>query len=412
MPDANSDPDSYTSFRGMEPSRDAPNPLRPYYIPPSIGIPHDTSAQNVSAAPKTYTIRATSPPRPKNSNLRSSARDYLDGLDYADYLPDRSPSISEMVKRLMDQAIWNYTSVLLAQPFEVAKTVLQVHLASGGPGIVHPKPSRAHSGYGSNSDPHRRGGYGQDSGGYQEVGRLSISGPGSPILLRMNTNSGLTPGAKQSSYFEVDDGQQEDDDSDSDSPSYFTSNAPQLASPSYPASLAHSIPSHPSRQSSYQKQRRPPSRSHSTTPTPGSMPHSQARDYKLDLKRTDAVLEVISQLWQKEAAWGMWKGTNMTFVYNILLRTIEAWIRSLLAALMNLPEAGMISMGTGGASLAASAGGGIGNASGLDILDSSNPLASLGVAIAAAGITGLILSPLDVLRTRYFLAIFYDSDIC
>lgn len=217
----------------------------------------------------------------------------------------------------------------------------------------------------------------------------------------MNTNSGLTPSVEQSSYFQVEDEGEEEDDSDSDSPSYFTSAAPRVMSPQYPGSPAHSFPSQPSRQSSYQRQRRPPSRSHSTTPTPGSMPHSLSKDYKLDLKRSDAVLEVIAQLWQKEAAWGVWKGTNMTFVYNILLRTIEAWIRSLLAALMNLPEAATISMGAGGASLAASAGGGIGNASGLDVLDSSNPLASLGVAVAAAGITGLLLSPLDILRTRF-----------
>lgn len=37
-----------------------------------------------------------------------------------------------MTKRLVDQAIWNYTSVLLAQPFEVAKIVLQCRQADGG----------------------------------------------------------------------------------------------------------------------------------------------------------------------------------------------------------------------------------------------------------------------------------------
>lgn len=289
-----------------------------------------------------------------------------------------------MVKRLMDQAIWNYTSVLLAQPFEVAKTVLQVHLASSHATDLQPRRVT------------------QKLGSYQEVGR-----PSSPILLRMNTNSGLTPGVfEQGSYFDVqdveEDAEEDDDDSDSDSPSYFTSTAPRsMASPAFPGSPAHSYPSHPSRQSSYQRQRRPPSRSHSTTPTPGSMPHAQSpKGVRLDLKRSDAVLEVLGQLWQKEAAWGVWKGTNMTFVYNILLRTIEAWTRSVLAALMNLPEAGTISLGSGGASLAASAGGGMGSATGLDILDSSSPWASLGVAVAAAGLTGLVLSPLDVLRTR------------
>lgn len=38
----------------------------------------------------------------------------------------------DIMKRLVDQALWKYTSVLLAQPFEVAKTVLQVQVASTG----------------------------------------------------------------------------------------------------------------------------------------------------------------------------------------------------------------------------------------------------------------------------------------
>lgn len=33
------------------------------------------------------------------------------------------------MKALVEQALWKYTSVFLAQPFEVAKTVLQVQLA-------------------------------------------------------------------------------------------------------------------------------------------------------------------------------------------------------------------------------------------------------------------------------------------
>lgn len=34
----------------------------------------------------------------------------------------------EVIKALVDQALWKYMSVLLAQPFDVAKTVLQVQL--------------------------------------------------------------------------------------------------------------------------------------------------------------------------------------------------------------------------------------------------------------------------------------------
>lgn len=53
-------------------------------------------------------------------------------MDYSDYLPESSPSSTQVMKGFMEQAIWKYTSVFLAQPFEVAKTVLQVQAGSNG----------------------------------------------------------------------------------------------------------------------------------------------------------------------------------------------------------------------------------------------------------------------------------------
>jgi mitochondrial fusion and transport protein UGO1 len=160
------EPSAHASFRHSATSSDAPNPLRPYYVPPSIGLPPDpvshTRDNATNSAAGRYISRPTTPPRPKGSSLRSSAREFFPDLDYADYLPERSPSMAETVKSLMDQAIWNYTSVLLAQPFEVAKTVLQCHLASSGPGIVAPKAQRGTSAYGSASGS----GYSSRSNGY------------------------------------------------------------------------------------------------------------------------------------------------------------------------------------------------------------------------------------------------------
>jgi len=95
-------------------------------------------------------------------------------------------------------------------------------------------------------------------------------------------------------------------------------------------------------------------------------------------------MEVVSQEWTKEGAWGVWKGTNTTFVYTILVKTVESWSRGLIAALMNVPDPGALN--------------GLGPA--VDIIDASYPWASLGVAVAAAVATGLILSPLDLVRTK------------
>ena len=112
----------------MSASREGPNPLRPYYVPPSVG-PSTRSTPNTSA--NTTTKNASSAPAAKPS-FGSSARDILSDLDYSDYLSDASPSATDVLKRLIDQAAWKYTTVLLAQPFEVAKTVLQVQHAGTG----------------------------------------------------------------------------------------------------------------------------------------------------------------------------------------------------------------------------------------------------------------------------------------
>ena len=111
----------------MSNPQEGPNPLRPYYIPPSVGLApatniHPSTTQAIGS--KHATSINTKP------SFGSSARDILSDLDYSDYLSDASPSAVEVVKGVVDQALWKYTSVLLAQPFEVTKTVLQVQLSS------------------------------------------------------------------------------------------------------------------------------------------------------------------------------------------------------------------------------------------------------------------------------------------
>jgi fusion and transport protein UGO1 len=119
----------------MSGPQEGPNPLRPYYIPPSVG-PRPFSGSNSSEAPNLGSKPASSFSDPRPS-LGSSARDLLSDLDYSDYLSDKTPSATAVVKGLVDRALWKYSSVLLAQPFEVAKTVLQVQLDASPCGAVN-----------------------------------------------------------------------------------------------------------------------------------------------------------------------------------------------------------------------------------------------------------------------------------
>ncbi|KAH0562127.1 hypothetical protein GP486_003178 [Trichoglossum hirsutum] len=300
---------SSSSYSG----RDAPNPLRPYYISPSIGQPPDSNSYQTFSSGNRNALPA--PPK----QPFSSARDMLSDLDYSDYLSDSSPSVMDMMQELLDQALWKYTSVLLAQPFEVAKMVLQCQIAAPRSGAI--------------------------------AGSIGVRGQ-RPTY----TDDRLYP---------------DSDGSDFDEPSsYFT--------PSVPISC----PSRSPTTRSGHRRRTPSQTISATSPTT-----SPSRSHKLALHRQDSLLEVLSQLWQKESAWGVWKGTNTSFIYSVLYKTIECWTRSLLAALLSIPDPGLLP----------SSALGIGS---LDIADSPSPWASLGIAVAAAGIAGVLLSPLDTIRTR------------
>jgi fusion and transport protein UGO1 len=123
----------------MSSSREGPNPLRPYYIPPSIGIPQGPAATNAATS---------SGPRPSTNNngtaptYASSARDIFSDIDYSEYVSESSQSTLDTIRELLDQALYKYMSVLLAQPFENAKTILQVRTQAAGDGTIPVQSSR------------------------------------------------------------------------------------------------------------------------------------------------------------------------------------------------------------------------------------------------------------------------------
>lgn len=106
----------------MSNPREGPNPLRPYYIPPSIGLPPTP----VAGATSTGTTHGVGLRNGTTASYASSAREMFTDIDYSDYLTESSPSSVDTVRRLLDEAVYRYFSVLLAQPFDVAKTILQV----------------------------------------------------------------------------------------------------------------------------------------------------------------------------------------------------------------------------------------------------------------------------------------------
>jgi fusion and transport protein UGO1 len=303
---------------------DGVNPLRPYYLPPSIGEPAEVLP---TPGPRAFT-QANSTGR-----YASKARDIFSDIDYKDYIAEPSPSVVQTVKEVLDELLWKYTSVLMAQPFEVAKTIMQVRAQDDLGGLEAAAVAAAESKQRQAS---------QKIHIYDEVGASSDHAEdGNPLTTRQGTHS--------------------DSDSDVDESAFFTSHQPRAPSPSVS-------------RSGHARHGRSPS------PQPSAKP---VLAHQLGIRTPDSVLEVIAQLWQKEGAWGVWKGSNATFIYSVLQSLLENWSRSLLSALFNVPDLGVRH-----------------DMDRLVDIASPYPWASLCVAAAAAVTTGLILSPLDLVRTR------------
>ncbi|KYK61566.1 mitochondrial fusion protein [Drechmeria coniospora] len=281
----------------MSTHREGVNPLRPYYIPPTIGEAVDPISS--SHANSSYSQHATG----NNTRYATKARDVLTDLNYKGLLDDSSPSIVQSAKELVDELLWKYTSVLMAQPFEVAKMMLQARDQDDNATLGTPEP--------------------------------------------------------------------EDSDSEGDEPAYFTSNVPGAAMPSRNGALGN---------------RRQPSSLPQSTRAPKKPNHY------LVLRRPDSVFDVIGQLWARDGVWGVWKGSNATFLYTVLQSLLENWSRSFFSAIFNVPDLGVKE-----------------DLERLIDIASPYPWMSLFVAGAAAVATGVLLSPLDLVRTRLIMTPIYNG---
>lgn len=140
--------------------------------------------------------------------------------------------------------------------------------------------------------------------------------------------------------------------------------------------------------------------SHARTPSPRVDPNY------VRLTKPASVMHAISQLYATSGAVGLWRASNTTFLYNILLRTTDSFIRSLLLAILGLPDIpGPPHSGLApGLTTPLAAG-----FSGIDLTDSPNPLGSLIVIGISSCLTGLFLLPLDMVRTRLLITPIHHS---
>lgn len=287
----------------MQDARYTPNPLRPYYKPASIGVAD--IASNATAA---------------TSKSASGSSFSFPDLDYSDYISDAAPSISLSLKSIIDQTVWKYTSVVFAQPFEVAKLILQARVAQEDDGERHKRQS---------------------------------------FHVEPQEEEAFTYGY---------------DNSDDDEPNYFSSSAP------YEKPFSDRSPDRGRRG-------RPPR----DDSAPRHRDHQQSPDGYLVLKNPHSLMDALSSLSSNSGALAMWRATNSTFVYNILVRTLETFFRSFLAAVFGIAESEVLLPLSSGSIPDSS------------ILSSPSPTSTVLIATAAAALSALLLAPIDAARTRLIL---------
>ncbi|KAK9387490.1 mitochondrial carrier domain-containing protein [Lipomyces mesembrius] len=316
------------------------SPLRPYYQRPELVFQNGVPDLAITKAGNGTSSSTSGFGSGGLLGLSSSQADsILADLDYADYL--ELPNTSELVRGLTNAMLTRYSSTFLAQPFEVAKMVLQC---------------------GRYERPRTR------------IGSSPLPGPG---LISTKKGSSQKRGRRGQiddiDTFEIDNLDDEDVEVQ-----YFSTPGESSSRQTAKHKRVESVSSSGSAKSSS---------SHGSTSkrsNAGRGMHRNTSEPVAEIYRIGPhrpyILGAMGALWTKDGPWGVWRGTNATFVQNIMFTTLESWLSAFFSAVFSLPDP-----------------------SSLEIADSSHPIISLIASVTATTLTALVLSPLDIVRTKLIL---------
>lgn len=88
-------------------------------------------------------------------------------------------------------------------------------------------------------------------------------------------------------------------------------------------------------------------------------------------------MDILNAVMDEEGTKGLWRANNTTFIYNFLSITLDAWFTGMLSPFLQIPDPYFI-----------------------DIIHSPDAQKSILLTAAASVFTGLVLLPIDLIRTR------------
>jgi fusion and transport protein UGO1 len=137
---------------------------------------------------------------------------------------------------------------------------------------------------------------------------------------------------------------------------------------------------------SLQFHRRPKARRAPATRTKRVAKSPRQGDDKSDYPLTPTslyIFDLMRAINERDGLKGLWRGLHTTFVLDGLTATMEAWLSGFFASVLDVPDPQFV-----------------------EVLHSPAPLTALGTAVAATVTTAVLLSPIDLIRTRLMATTF------
>ncbi|RCK65250.1 Mitochondrial fusion and transport protein UGO1 [Candida viswanathii] len=269
-------------------------------------------------------------------------KNYVYDLEFNEYF--ESNNLIEVLKNLVWNFLKSYVKVLLAQPLEIVRLVLQVGRFKFTGGSASSKKTDL-----------------------SRSRRLLTETDGDNETEATTTEHDDDYGADQD-----DDNDGNDYDDDEEPINYFqsqneqqvwsgqdyddVSNSRNLASSSTPA-LRHT------KRSRHEHRKR-------------------MRINKIKPKSLHTI-DIITAIVNKDGPLALFRGINASFIYQTLSHTIEAWITGFVSPFLGIPDPFF-----------------------LDLTHSNDPFKSLWLSVTACVVTGIILMPLDLIRVKFMITQF------
>ncbi|CAK9441703.1 uncharacterized protein LODBEIA_P55710 [Lodderomyces beijingensis] len=271
-------------------------------------------------------------------------KNFIYDLEFNEYFDPNN--LLELIKNLMWNFAKSYIKVLIAQPLEITRLVLQVgkfNISNNTAAAAHKKKEETKT---------------SRLLGESEFPTSSASRIGDNDILSKGVN--FVEDDEPIDYFQPQNDSQ------------VWANPQSSYEPITPATAAVTAGGHAD-------VRHKPEHEFVAPPLKRLSTKKRLKIYKIQPKSLHTV-DIMSAICGKDSFFALFRGVNTSFMYQTLSSTIEAWLTGFISPFLGIPDPFF-----------------------LDLTHSNDPFKSLWLSVGACVLTGLALMPLDLVRIKFMI---------